>query len=67
MYVNGCMPRPEALIEGFVQLQNNIRHSTKKPGYKKYQDEYEFYQTNQEKLFGKNKEPKYLEDFAGNL
>jgi len=43
MYVNGCMPRPEALVEGFVQLQNNIRHSRKKPGYKKYQHEHEFY------------------------
>lgn len=65
MFVNGCMPRPEALIEGFVKLQANIQDSSKKAGYTKYRDNFKFYQTNQEKLFGKNKAPSFSEDFAG--
>jgi len=24
MYVNGCMPRPESILEGFIQLQKEI-------------------------------------------
>ncbi len=36
MYVSGCMPRPEALIEGFVKLQEKIRSGSKLAGYTKY-------------------------------
>ncbi len=65
MYVAGCMPRPEALIEGFVKLQESIRNNTIQPGYVKYREDYAYYQANQEKLLGKETQPVYEEDYAG--
>ena len=65
MYVAGCMPRPEALIEGFVKLQESIRNNTIQPGYIKYREDYAYYQANQEKLLGKEIQPVYKEDYAG--
>ncbi|MEA3315245.1 MAG: NADH-quinone oxidoreductase subunit NuoB [Campylobacterota bacterium] len=65
MFVNGCMPKPEALIEGFVSLQKNILDDKKEAGYIKYEKDYRFYRSNQEKLFGKNIAPSYIEDFLG--
>ncbi len=65
MYVAGCMPRPEALIEGFVKLQESIRNNTIQPGYIKYREDYAYYQANQEKLLGKEIQPVYEEDYAG--
>jgi NADH-quinone oxidoreductase subunit B len=65
MYVNGCMPRPEALIEGFVKLQDSIKNSKEEAGYIKYRDNREFYKKNQEKVFGDNIAPTYEENFAG--
>ena len=53
MYVAGCMPRPEALIEGFVKLQESIRNNTIQPQYIKYREDYEYYRANPEKLLGK--------------
>jgi NADH-quinone oxidoreductase subunit B len=65
MYVNGCMPRPEALIEGFVKLQESIRTATKRAGYSDYRENHEFYKTNQKKIFGENISPTYEENFSG--
>ncbi len=65
MYVAGCMPRPEALIEGFVKLQESIRNNTIQPGYIKYKEGYAYYRANQEKLLGKEIQPVYEEDYAG--
>ena len=65
MYVNGCMPRPEALIEGFVKLQNSIKNAIEVAGYTKYRDNREFYITNQKKVFGENIAPTYESNFAG--
>ena len=65
MFVNGCMPRPEALIEGFVKLQETVKNNTKEAGYLKYKNNYQFYKTNQEKLLGKNIAPSFEEDFLG--
>jgi len=65
MYVNGCMPRPEALIEGFVKLQESIRKATKRAGYSDYQENNEFYKANQKKIFGENISPTYEENFSG--
>ncbi len=65
MYVAGCMPRPEALIEGFVKLQAAIRDQTLEPGYVRYRDDYAWYRRNQEKVLGKNIAPQYEENYAG--
>ena len=65
MFVNGCMPRPDALIEGFVKLQDNIRNNRKEAGYIKYNRDREFYKANQRKIFGDNIEPSYEANFLG--
>ena len=65
MYVNGCMPRPEALIEGFVKLQEKVRENRADAGWIKYREQYGFYLANQKKLFGDNIAPRFEENFAG--
>ena len=65
MFVNGCMPRPEALIEGFVKLQKRVRENSDEAGWIQYRDRYDVYFTNQKKLFGDHIEPRFEEDFAG--
>lgn len=65
MFVNGCMPKPEALIEGFVSLQKNILDDTKEAGWQKYKNNYEYYFENQKKLFKNNITPSFQEDFLG--
>ena len=59
------MPRPEALIEGFVKLQANIKDAKREAGYIKYRENNAFYKTNQKKIFGDNIEPTYEANFAG--
>lgn len=65
MFVNGCMPRPEALIEGFVQLQANIREAKNQAGYLKYRENNAWYKANQQKILGENIAPRYEENFSG--
>ena len=65
MYVSGCMPRPEALIEGFVKLQKKIMAGEKLAGYTKYKSDYDFYKANQVKILGSSSAPSYEENFAG--
>jgi NADH-quinone oxidoreductase subunit B len=65
MYVAGCMPRPEALIEGFVKLQAAIRDNTLQPGYVKYRENNAWYKANQAKVLGDQIAPKYEENYAG--
>jgi NADH-quinone oxidoreductase subunit B len=58
IYINGCMPRPEAIIEGFVALQAKI-NAGEIVGYKKYKEEYySFYLKNQNAIFGEEQPPK---------
>ena len=65
MYVAGCMPRPEALIEGFVKLQAAIRDNTLQPGYVTYRENNAWYKANQAKVLGDQIAPEYEENYAG--
>jgi len=49
VYINGCMPRPEAVIAGFVKLQKLIQ-AGKTDGWERYQNNLEFYRNNQKKI-----------------
>jgi len=62
MYVNGCMPRPESILEGFMALQKDISNG-KASSYKKYENNYEFYRKNQEAVLGKKVSPAYDTDW----
>jgi len=62
MYVNGCMPRPESILEGFIALQKEIGEG-KASSWQKYEENYEFYRKNQEAVLGKKVEPSYDADW----
>ncbi|WP_295399565.1 NADH-quinone oxidoreductase subunit B [uncultured Thiocystis sp.] len=62
MYINGCMPRPEALIEGFVALQKRIKRGDK-GGYARYRENIDWYKANQRKVLGDNMPPDYTYDW----
>ena len=49
VYINGCMPRPEAVIAGFVKLKKLIQ-AGKADGWDRYQKNLEFYRGNQKKI-----------------
>jgi NADH-quinone oxidoreductase subunit B len=53
LYIAGCMPRPEAVIEGLKQLIDNIKDG-KANNWKKYYHDYDYYLGNQQHLFGDN-------------
>ncbi len=58
VYINGCMPRPEAVISGFVKLQELIQQGKAENG-KKYRENLEHYRTNQKKIIKNWKMPDY--------
>ncbi len=51
IYINGCMPRPEAVIEGFIKLQKKIAEG-RADGAKQYKENFEWYRANQKKVLG---------------
>lgn len=51
MYLAGCMPRPEAIIKGFTWLIDRVGKGEAN-SWRDYYENYEFYQKNQEELFG---------------
>jgi NADH-quinone oxidoreductase subunit B len=53
LYIAGCMPRPEAVIEGLRLLMDNIRAGKSEP-WKDYYRRYDHYLGNQQHLFGDN-------------
>lgn len=56
MYINGCMPRPEALISGFVALQQRIR-AGEPGGWVRYRENLDWYKANQRRVLGDNMPP----------
>jgi NADH-quinone oxidoreductase subunit B len=51
MYLAGCMPRPEAILEGFMTLADNIQ-SGRARAWEGYYRDYDRYLRNQQALFG---------------
>ncbi len=58
VYINGCMPRPEAVIAGFVKLQQLIQQG-KALGWKHYKENLQWYRQNQKKLIKNWRMPDY--------
>lgn len=46
LYIAGCMPKPEAVMNGFKDLMNMIQNR-KATGWRKYKDNYDWYKQNQ--------------------
>jgi NADH-quinone oxidoreductase subunit B len=53
LYIAGCMPRPEAVIEGLRLLMDNIKAGKTEP-WKDYYQRYDYYLGNQQHLFGED-------------
>jgi NADH-quinone oxidoreductase subunit B len=53
VYIAGCMPRPEAVIEGLRQLMSDIKQGQAN-SWQRYYQQYDHYLGNQQKLFGDN-------------
>ena len=51
VYIAGCMPRPEAVIEGLRHLMSDIEQG-KANSWQRYYQHYDHYLGNQQKLFG---------------
>ncbi|MBN2799275.1 MAG: NADH-quinone oxidoreductase subunit NuoB [Deltaproteobacteria bacterium] len=58
VYVNGCMPRPEALIAGFKDLMDMIKRGEAN-GYIEYQNNLDWYRANQRKVIKDWNLPEY--------
>ncbi len=60
--VVGCMPRPEAVIDGFSLLQKRIKNG-EKAGWEKYDENLDFYKKNQKRVLGNHVDPSYETDW----
>lgn len=49
VYIAGCMPRPEALLGGFIRLKQMIREG-KCEGMNRYVDDFDWYKANQKQI-----------------
>jgi NADH-quinone oxidoreductase subunit B len=58
LYIAGCMPRPEALLQGVVDLQKIIREG-KAEGANKYAENFAWYKTNQKQVIHDWDMPEY--------
>ncbi len=51
VYIAGCMPRPEAILEAFNYLMEKIRKG-EADGWKRYKENYDWYKQNQIRSLG---------------
>jgi NADH-quinone oxidoreductase subunit B len=51
LYIAGCMPRPEAILDGLLELKDKIE-SGEADGHKRYQENIEYFHQNQEDVLG---------------
>jgi NADH-quinone oxidoreductase subunit B len=51
LYIAGCMPRPEAVLEGMQRLMGNIQEH-RANAWQDYYRRYDYYLGNQQRLFG---------------
>ncbi len=58
IFINGCMPRPEGVIDGFIKLQERIAKGEAN-GWKHYQENLEWYRANQKKVIKNWNMPDY--------
>ncbi len=58
VYINGCMPRPEAVITGFIELQKLIKEGKANNG-ERYKENLEWYRANQKKIIKNWRMPDY--------
>lgn len=58
IFINGCMPRPEGVIDGFIGLQKLISEN-KARGWEKYAENLDEYRKNQKKVIKNWKMPDY--------
>jgi len=49
IYIAGCMPRPEAILDAFVKLKEMVQKGEAK-GYEKYVKNYDWYKANQDRV-----------------
>ena len=49
MYINGCMPRPEALLHGILELKDDIKAGSC-DGANRYIENFDWYKANQKKV-----------------
>jgi NADH-quinone oxidoreductase subunit B len=52
LYISGCMPRPQAVLDGMLGLIDRIDEGTA-VAYKKYSLNYDWYKANQDKVLKK--------------
>ena len=51
IYVAGCMPNPESILNGFVDLMEGIKNKTA-DGWKRYHKNNDWYKSNQKRVLG---------------